>query len=132
MDSPGVRLQVYTAILLENPDGPLPRRAVRGVSFRWDPESIDIEVPRQEQASRTAERTQQREAAAPPFCTGMYGHLRILEENELTWSTGATFSENPRHGNGLRVKFEDVDMRFVIPGVANRYPPSPPSFWLKL
>ena len=85
MDSPGVRLQVYTAILLEDPYGPFPRRAVCGVRFRRYPEPIDIEVPSQEQPGRPPQSTEEREATAPALRAGVDGDLGVLEENKLTW-----------------------------------------------
>ena len=95
MDSPGVRLQVYTAILLENPHGPFPRRAVCGVRFRRYPEPIDIEVPRQEQARRPPQGPKKREAAAPTLRAGVDGDLGVPEENKLTWSMRRALPKDP-------------------------------------
>ena len=95
MDSPGVRLQVYNAILLESPDRPFPRRAVSGVGLGWDPESIDVEVPRQEQPRRPAQGTKEREAAASPLRARMHGDLGVLEENKLTWSMRRALPKDP-------------------------------------
>ena len=92
MDSPGVRLQVYIAILLENPDGPLSRRAVCGVSLRRYPESIDIEVPCEQQPGRPPQSTKERKATAPPLHACMNSDLRVLQENKLTWNARGTLS----------------------------------------
>ena len=95
MDSPGVRLQVSTAILLENPDGAFPGRAARGVSLRRYPEPIDIEVPRQEQPRRPPQGPQKGEATAPALRASVDGDLGVLEENKLTWSMRRALPKDP-------------------------------------
>ena len=104
MDSPGVRLQVYTAILLENPHGPFPGRAVGGVRFRGYPESIDIEVPSQEQPGRPTQGPQKGEATAPTLRASVDGNLGVLEGNKLTGSTRRALPEDPRHGYSFSVQ----------------------------
>ena len=105
MDPPGVRLQVYTAILLENPYGPFSGRAVGGVRFGRYPEPIDIEVPSQEQPRRPSQSTKEGEATARALRASVDGDLGVLEENKLTWNTRATFSEHPGHGYSFSVQF---------------------------
>ena len=95
MDSPGVRLQVYTAILLENPYGPFPGRAVGGVRFGRYPEPIDIEVPSQEQPGRPPQSPKEREATAPTLRASVDADLGVLEENKLTWSMRRALPKDP-------------------------------------